>query len=85
MARRLVRRQLATRLAPLMGCAPGERPLEATALSVQLLHAGSRGGYARDVAAQVAASATAILGLGFSLLVAACCTSLLPVAVRGCC
>ena len=52
-ARRLVRRQLAARLAPLIGCAPGERPLEAAALSVQLLHAGACGGYARDVAAQV--------------------------------
>jgi hypothetical protein len=52
-ARRLVRRQLAARLAPLIGCAPGERPLEAAALSVQLLNAGAQGGYARDVAAQV--------------------------------
>lgn len=54
-ARRLVRRQLAARLAPLIGCTPGERQaLEAAALSVQLLNAGSHGGYARDVAAQVA-------------------------------
>ena len=52
-ARRLVRRQLAAWLAPLIGCAPGERPREAAALSVQLLNAGAQGGYARDVAAQV--------------------------------
>jgi hypothetical protein len=83
-ARRLVRRQLATRLAPLIGCGPGERPLEATALSVQLLNAGAQGGYARDVAAQVAAPASGFSERHIQAAVD-CCTALLPAAARGCC
>jgi hypothetical protein len=52
-ARQLVRRQLPTRLAALIGAQSGERPLGAAGLSVELLNAGMRGGYAKDVAAQV--------------------------------
>lgn len=62
-ARQLVGRQLVARLAPLIGDECGERPVEAAGLAVQLLNAGSRGGFARDAAAQVSAACGIVYSL----------------------